>query len=201
MSIANRNLPPNWEEAYDPDCKRVYYVDHIKRETTWLNPLESSSRPRSAAECRGDELPYGWERIEDPICGTYFCNHIERKNQWTNPVSDWRRRMSIANKHHYSNSHHTLSVGHSNCGNSPQGPSTAPPCKIDYMPVTQTTARSDLNQPTASSNNSYTYDSGKTNGSANLIYTNTSLSSKFDANFLDIMDNRFGRLSGESIEV
>ena len=37
-------------------------------------------------ECSDDELPFGWERIDDPHYGTYFIDHVNRKTQYENPV-------------------------------------------------------------------------------------------------------------------
>lgn len=41
---------------------------------------------RSAEECGEDELPFGWERIDDPQYGIYYIDHVNRKTQYENPV-------------------------------------------------------------------------------------------------------------------
>ena len=33
-----------------------------------------------------DELPFCWERIDDPHYGTYFIDHVNRRTQYENPV-------------------------------------------------------------------------------------------------------------------
>lgn len=190
-------LPPNWERAYDPNFDRYFYVDHNTKETTWLNPMDRSTKPKSPSECQGDELPYGWERIDDPICGTYYSDHIERKNQWTNPVSDYHRRQSILNQHHYSNSHHFLSIEQNS---SREDTIQTPPTKPDIISPTHASSNNN-NRARTNSINSNAYGTADTNNSSNQLYSNTSRSSKFDASLLDIMENCFGRESGESIEV
>ena len=37
-------------------------------------------------ECEEDELPFGWERIDDPHYGTYYIDHVNRRTQYENPV-------------------------------------------------------------------------------------------------------------------
>ena len=37
-------------------------------------------------ECEDGELPFGWERIDDPHYGTYYIDHVNRKTQYENPV-------------------------------------------------------------------------------------------------------------------
>merc|ERR1740128_122908 len=32
------------------------------------------------------ELPFGWERIDDPHYGTYYIDHVNRRTQYENPV-------------------------------------------------------------------------------------------------------------------
>lgn len=180
-------LPPNWERAYDQSCDRYFYVDHNTKETTWLNPVDKFSKPKSQAECRGDELPYGWEKIEDPIYGTYYSDHLTRRNQSMNPVSDWQRRMNILNQHHYSNSHHILSMEQSNNSfNQTRNPTTISSSRTTSTNVIKPVAKSSGNLDLYGSN------------SSNQVY---SKSSDFDASLLDIMDNWFGRDSVRSFDV
>ncbi|KAL6480553.1 hypothetical protein MHYP_G00115860 [Metynnis hypsauchen] len=39
------------------------------------------------------ELPYGWEKIDDPIYGSYYVDHINRRTQFENPVLEAKRRI------------------------------------------------------------------------------------------------------------
>lgn len=63
-------LPKNWEMAYT-ETGMVYFIDHNSKTTTWLDPrLAKKAKPPE--KCEEGELPYGWEKIEDPQYGTYY---------------------------------------------------------------------------------------------------------------------------------
>ncbi|KAL4827055.1 hypothetical protein H8958_015911 [Nasalis larvatus] len=46
------------------------------------------------------ELPYGWEKIDDPIYGTYYVDHINRRTQFENPVLEAKRKLQQHNMPH-----------------------------------------------------------------------------------------------------
>uniref|UniRef100_A0A672N951 Membrane-associated guanylate kinase, WW and PDZ domain-containing protein 1 n=1 Tax=Sinocyclocheilus grahami TaxID=75366 RepID=A0A672N951_SINGR len=84
-------LPDNWEMAYT-EKGEVYFIDHNTKTTSWLDPrLAKKAKPPE--ECEEDELPYGWEKIDDPIYGSYYVDHINRRTQFENPVLEAKRRM------------------------------------------------------------------------------------------------------------
>ncbi|XP_054608752.1 membrane-associated guanylate kinase, WW and PDZ domain-containing protein 2a isoform X5 [Dunckerocampus dactyliophorus] len=84
-------LPDNWEMAYT-EKGEVYFIDHNTKTTSWLDPrLAKKAKPPE--ECKEDELPYGWEKIEDPIYGSYYVDHINRRTQFENPVLEAKRRL------------------------------------------------------------------------------------------------------------
>uniref|UniRef100_A0A671K579 Membrane-associated guanylate kinase, WW and PDZ domain-containing protein 3 n=1 Tax=Sinocyclocheilus anshuiensis TaxID=1608454 RepID=A0A671K579_9TELE len=69
-------LPKNWEMAYT-ETGMVYFIDHNTKTTTWLDPrLAKKAKPPE--KCEDGELPYGWERIEDPQYGTYYVEGFTR---------------------------------------------------------------------------------------------------------------------------
>ncbi|XP_038143256.1 membrane-associated guanylate kinase, WW and PDZ domain-containing protein 3a isoform X1 [Cyprinodon tularosa] len=85
-------LPKNWEMAYT-ETGMVYFIDHNTKTTTWLDPrLAKKAKPPE--KCDEGELPYGWERIEDPQFGTYYVDHINQKTQFENPVMEAKRKQS-----------------------------------------------------------------------------------------------------------
>ncbi|XP_062856802.1 membrane-associated guanylate kinase, WW and PDZ domain-containing protein 2 isoform X2 [Trichomycterus rosablanca] len=84
-------LPDNWEMAYT-EKGEVYFIDHNTKTTSWLDPrLAKKAKPPE--ECEDDELPYGWEKIDDPIYGSYYVDHINRRTQFENPVLEAKRRI------------------------------------------------------------------------------------------------------------
>ncbi|WAQ99375.1 KIBRA-like protein [Mya arenaria] len=58
-------LPDGWEEGRDFDGK-VFFVNHNTQQTTWIDPRDRYTKPQTFSDCVGDELPYGWEELEDP---------------------------------------------------------------------------------------------------------------------------------------
>ncbi|XP_013409201.1 membrane-associated guanylate kinase, WW and PDZ domain-containing protein 2, partial [Lingula anatina] len=85
-------MPPNWEVAYTEEGN-PYYIDHNTETTHWLDPRLSEKKKQSPLECDEDdrrnkvekvekdqqplkptmpELPFGWEKVEDPHYGCYY---------------------------------------------------------------------------------------------------------------------------------
>uniref|UniRef100_A0A3B4E3U0 Membrane-associated guanylate kinase, WW and PDZ domain-containing protein 2-like n=1 Tax=Pygocentrus nattereri TaxID=42514 RepID=A0A3B4E3U0_PYGNA len=74
-------LPDNWEMAYT-EKGEVYFIDHNTKTTSWLDPrLAKKAKPPE--ECEDDELPYGWEKIDDPIYGSYYVDVTMEKPPFT----------------------------------------------------------------------------------------------------------------------
>ncbi|XP_055373890.1 protein kibra [Condylostylus longicornis] len=82
-------LPAGWDIATDYDGK-VYYIDHNKKETTWLDPRDRYTKPQSFEDCIGDELPHGWEESYDPNIGRYYIDHIHQTTQLEDPRQEWK---------------------------------------------------------------------------------------------------------------
>ncbi|NXE50249.1 MAGI3 protein, partial [Casuarius casuarius] len=98
-------LPKNWEMAYT-DTGMIYFIDHNTKTTTWLDP-RLCKKAKAPEDCEDGELPYGWEKIEDPQYGTYYVDHINQKTQFENPVLEAKRKKQL---------------GHSDVGPSKSGP-------------------------------------------------------------------------------
>ena len=93
------DLPPGWEQRYDPRG-RPYYVDHNTRSTTWTRPPShaSSITPSQATEeiltpntTNADgtyadvRLPLGWEERRAADGRPYFVDHHTRTTTWNDP--------------------------------------------------------------------------------------------------------------------
>lgn len=208
-------LPQNWEEVYDPETQRYFYVDHNSKRTTWLHPADTYNKPRHPSECHGDELPCGWERINDPILGTYYADHIEHKNHWTDPVSAWQHRENKLNQHHHSNSHQ-ITQQHEYNNNFDHHYTNHPiPSMTNNITIsqskpelsyceensTQRIEKSMLDLNISNNDNSETAEPTSISSSQQMMNTNISRSSRqFDASLLDLMENRFGK-NDESLQV
>lgn len=66
-------------------------ISHNTGTSHWLDPRLSKFQKRSLEECLDDELPYGWEKIDDTLYGTYFIDHVNRRTQYENPVLQAKR--------------------------------------------------------------------------------------------------------------
>lgn len=64
----------------------------------WLDPRLSKFQKKSLEDCSDDELPYGWEKIEDSLYGTYYIDHVNRRTQYENPVLEAKRRAAEQRK-------------------------------------------------------------------------------------------------------
>ncbi|XP_017140820.2 protein kibra isoform X1 [Drosophila miranda] len=82
-------LPEGWDIAKDFDGK-TYYIDHINKKTTWLDPRDCYTKPQTFEDCVGDELPMGWEESYDPNIGPYYINHLAQSTQLEDPRQEWK---------------------------------------------------------------------------------------------------------------
>ncbi|XP_070507135.1 protein kibra [Chironomus tepperi] len=82
-------LPYNWERGQDYDGK-VYYIDHTRKITTWIDPRDRYTKPETFADCIGNELPLGWEESYDQQIGVFYINHNNQCTQLEDPRLEWR---------------------------------------------------------------------------------------------------------------
>uniref|UniRef100_A0A7N6BQF4 Membrane associated guanylate kinase, WW and PDZ domain containing 1b n=1 Tax=Anabas testudineus TaxID=64144 RepID=A0A7N6BQF4_ANATE len=95
-------LPDNWEMAFTENGE-VYFIDkwcnkstyHNTKTTSWIDPRCLDKPQKPLEECEDDELPPGWEKIDDPVYGVYYVDHINRKTQYENPVLEAKRRRQL----------------------------------------------------------------------------------------------------------
>ena len=72
----------------------VWLYSHNTGTSQWLDPRLSKIQKKSLEECTEDELPYGWEKIDDPHYGTYYIDHVNRKTQYENPVTQAKKNSA-----------------------------------------------------------------------------------------------------------
>ncbi|CAH1973861.1 unnamed protein product [Acanthoscelides obtectus] len=82
-------LPEGWDYGRDYDGK-VYFIDHISKKTTWIDPRDRYTKPQTFADCIGNELPLGWEEAFDGQIGPYYINHTSQSTQLEDPRQEWR---------------------------------------------------------------------------------------------------------------
>uniref|UniRef100_H2XS58 Uncharacterized protein n=1 Tax=Ciona intestinalis TaxID=7719 RepID=H2XS58_CIOIN len=73
----------------------LYSIIHIGKKTSWVDPRLEKMNRKSLLDCEDDELPYGWEKVEDAQFGLYFVDHIDKKTQFENPVIQAKREAEL----------------------------------------------------------------------------------------------------------
>ncbi|KTF73374.1 hypothetical protein cypCar_00045442, partial [Cyprinus carpio] len=68
---------------------------HNTKTTSWMDPRCQDKQRKLPEDCDDDELPPGWEKIDDPVYGVYYVDHINRKTQYENPVLEARRQKQL----------------------------------------------------------------------------------------------------------
>ena len=71
-------MPPGWESRLTDDGK-MYFVDHNRRTTTWLDPRKNGAWKFSI------DMPIGWETRHAEGGRTYFVDHNTRTTTWGDP--------------------------------------------------------------------------------------------------------------------
>lgn len=87
-------LPAGWEEAKTIDGK-LYFIDHNSKKTSWIDPRDRDIKPKTFADCIGQELPIGWEECIDSVIGTYFIDHNTETNQLEDPRQQWHEEQQL----------------------------------------------------------------------------------------------------------
>ncbi|KAJ3099040.1 Membrane-associated guanylate kinase, WW and PDZ domain-containing protein 2 [Physocladia obscura] len=89
------SLPKDWEKATD-ESGRVYFVNHKKRTTSWIDPRTYHLRKHNLNDIVSGELPYGWEEIYDSEHNEYyFVNHLNEVHYWTPPWASETRETIV----------------------------------------------------------------------------------------------------------
>ena len=72
------SMPAGWESRLTDDGK-VYYIDHNRKTTTWLDPRNHDAGTVTVG------LPSGWEISQTEQGRTYFIDHNTRTTTWLDP--------------------------------------------------------------------------------------------------------------------
>ena len=73
-------MPAGWEPRLLDDGK-VYFIDHVRRTTTWLDPRNLDAGTVMVG------LPSGWEISQTKSGRMYFIDHHTRTTTWEDPRS------------------------------------------------------------------------------------------------------------------
>ncbi|XP_012546515.1 E3 ubiquitin-protein ligase Nedd-4 isoform X3 [Bombyx mori] len=91
---SSEGLPPGWSMQRAPNG-RIFFIDHNKKTTTWIDPRTGCASSLPSAEAGGaggagdgDELgalPEGWEERVHTDGRIFFIDHNTRTTQWEDP--------------------------------------------------------------------------------------------------------------------
>ena len=83
--LNTERLPTGWTMQVAPNG-RVFFIDHIQKKTTWMDPRNSRASPLpSQSNDDLSPLPEGWEKSVHTDGRTFFINHISKKTTWVDP--------------------------------------------------------------------------------------------------------------------
>ncbi|EFO21356.1 Nedd4-PD [Loa loa] len=81
-------LPQGWDMQVAPNG-RTFFIDHIHKTTTWIDPRDGQASATSyLKEVRTDELgelPAGWEKRIHADGRIFYIDHNTRRTQWEDP--------------------------------------------------------------------------------------------------------------------
>uniref|UniRef100_A0A0R3RRE6 E3 ubiquitin-protein ligase n=1 Tax=Elaeophora elaphi TaxID=1147741 RepID=A0A0R3RRE6_9BILA len=84
-------LPQGWDMQVAPNG-RTFFIDHIHKTTTWIDPRDGQASATSyLKEVRSDELgelPAGWEKRVHGDGRIFYIDHNTRRTQWEDPRFD-----------------------------------------------------------------------------------------------------------------
>ncbi|KAG5677964.1 hypothetical protein PVAND_007676 [Polypedilum vanderplanki] len=91
--LSDAGLPPGWSMQLAPNG-RVFFIDHQRKTTSWVDPRTGSASPMpnatpSTYEDRSEDnlgpLPEGWEERVHTDGRIFFIDHNTRTTQWDDP--------------------------------------------------------------------------------------------------------------------
>jgi len=80
-------LPPGWQMSKN-ESGRVFFIDHINKRTTWIDPRTGKTTVSPSAQNDLSEhgpLPEQWEARRLPDGRTYYIDHVNKTTTWTDP--------------------------------------------------------------------------------------------------------------------
>ena len=78
-------MPPGWEVRFADDGK-VYFVDHNRKTTTWLDPRTGEAlKDPGTGEALKLYLPKGWEKDQTEEGRLYFIDRNTETTTWVDP--------------------------------------------------------------------------------------------------------------------
>jgi hypothetical protein len=147
-SIPDLELPSGWEETYDANVGKSFYLNTVTREVTWTRPTMNQQFNKPLSPVVGPRkgsipptpLPVGWIEQKDLQGRTYYFNSSTGVTTWERPVeslstlpslpSPWiEQKDPKTGKVFYANT-----VTHQTSWERPTSPSTKPAIPVASQP-------------------------------------------------------------------
>ncbi|CAF1517768.1 unnamed protein product [Rotaria magnacalcarata] len=80
-------LAPNWQ-MFTADNGRVFYIDHVNKRTTWIDPRTGKPTLLPAVQTelsQNGPLPANWEIRTLTDGRVYYIDHLSKTTTWTDP--------------------------------------------------------------------------------------------------------------------
>ncbi|RMZ94174.1 E3 ubiquitin- ligase Nedd [Brachionus plicatilis] len=79
-------LPSGWDFSFS-DKGRMFFIDHVNKTTTWVDPRTGKPSPQPALdfESRIGPLPAGWEERRHTDGRIFYIDHTNKRTQWEDP--------------------------------------------------------------------------------------------------------------------
>lgn len=80
-------LPPGWQMS-KTENERMFFIDHINKRTTWVDPRTGKPSPLPAAQREINQngpLPPQWEVRTLDDGRVYYIDHLNKVTTWTDP--------------------------------------------------------------------------------------------------------------------
>jgi len=94
LTLKKGPLQRPWRKKLDEATGRFYYKNIETRTTTWIDPrtFDFEERPHNPSLCKGDQLPFGWDKAETESGTVFYIDHITNTHHRLHP------REEVANK-------------------------------------------------------------------------------------------------------
>lgn len=94
LTLKKGELEKPWRKKLDEATGRFYFKNTETRTTTWIDPrtFDFEERPHNPTLCKGDQLPFGWDKAETESGTVFYINHMTNTHHRSHP------REEVANK-------------------------------------------------------------------------------------------------------
>jgi myosin-3 len=83
-----------WRKKLDEATGRHYFKNTETKTTSWVDPRTHTSRKHNPAECKDDELPFGWDKAQTESGQIFYINHLNNEHRKDHPRVELEQKKS-----------------------------------------------------------------------------------------------------------